>query len=67
MDDVMFHVKRFLKAKTPEALVVEQVRNNIATGSTHKYDIIYDGKTWYAFFMASAKDLVNIKRVGAGE
>lgn len=67
MDDSLFLVKRFIKAKTAEKLVVEQVRNNIKTGAYHKYDIIFDGKEWYAFFNASAKNLVTIKRDGIDE
>jgi hypothetical protein len=67
MDEALFLVKRFIKAKTPEKLVIEQVRNNIKTGANHKYEILFDGKDWYAFFNASAKDLVKIKRDGIDE
>lgn len=61
LDTSLFHVKRFIKAKTAEGIVVEQVKNNIKTGANHKYEILFDGKFWYAFFNASVKDLVNLK------
>jgi hypothetical protein len=61
MDDMLFHVKRFIKAKTPEKLVIEQFKNNMKTGAYHNYIILFDGKDWYAFFNASVKDLVKIK------
>lgn len=42
--------KRFLKAKTAEGLRVLMFENNLKTDAYHDYQIVHDGKDWYAWF-----------------
>lgn len=57
MDKGTLVVKRFVKARTPEALVKEQIKNNMKFGITFVYDIIFDGKIWYAWFLFDHTEL----------
>jgi hypothetical protein len=61
LDKSLFVVKRFLKARTPEALVREQIKNNIKFSKTFSYDIIFDGKTWYAWYLFDHTELYQEK------
>lgn len=46
-----FHVAMFVKAKTPEDLILEMIKNNNKGGITYKYhSIIYVNKMWYAWY-----------------
>jgi hypothetical protein len=58
MNSDLYHVKRYLKARTPELLVTQQLRNNIKTGKFHNYQIVFANGTWYAWYNDTAQDLL---------
>ena len=44
-------VKRFLKAKSPEKLELEMVKNNVLHGTSFDYDIMQSNSgVWFAWF-----------------
>ena len=49
-DNTLFMVKDFLTASTPEELVMEQLENNFAKGFRFNYNIVHDGKSWFAWY-----------------
>lgn len=60
-EETTFMVKRFLTAKSAKELELMQLKNNVATGKYHKYDIMFDGKSWYAWFLTDARSLIKPK------
>jgi hypothetical protein len=48
----VFRIPQFIKAKTPEELILSvfslQVKNDIE----FEYQIVYDGKFWFAWFQS---------------
>lgn len=48
--NTLFEVKNFLSAETPDLLVEAQLENNFKFGLKFKYDVLFDGKKWYAWF-----------------
>lgn len=51
-------IKRFLKAKNPEALEVLMLNNNIATNAYYNYDIVFANGVWFAWFEQDASELL---------
>lgn len=50
-----FHIAMFVKAKTPEELMLEMVKNNNRNGITFKYHSIqHVNKYWYAWYDGDA-------------
>jgi hypothetical protein len=43
-------VPSFLKATSPQGLVRLMLSNNVKLGMQFEYQIIHDGKSWYAWF-----------------
>lgn len=58
MKTELFHIKKYLKASSPDELIRLQLQNNLAHSITFKYDIIFDGKSWYAWYLADATNMV---------
>lgn len=50
---------RFLKAMSPKGLERAMLLNNIKRKSWHKYDIIFDGKNWIAWYYADLSGELN--------
>ena len=44
-------IKRFIKAKTAQGLERAMLINNLRDGYFYQYDIMFDGKDWYAWFL----------------
>jgi hypothetical protein len=44
-------IKRHIKARTPRALEREMLLNNLRNNTFYQYEIIFDGKLWYAWFL----------------
>ena len=56
----------FVKARSAEALRALCIKNNIARNESFKYDIVFDGKEWYAWFYSDAAQEIiegNAKRM----
>ena len=49
-------VKRFVSASTPKGLEKEMLRNNIKRNRFHDYQIVYDGSTWFAWYLDDRTD-----------
>lgn len=49
-------IPNFLKASSPESLRLLCLKNNAKTGKYHKYEIIFDGKFWFAWFYSDVFD-----------
>jgi hypothetical protein len=43
-------IPRFVKAKTPKGLERAMLQNNMARKSWHNYQIVFDGKEWFAWY-----------------
>lgn len=56
-------IKRFLSAKTAKALELEQLKNNMKYGRAFSYSTNHDGKQWYAWYLADARELVKPKSI----
>ena len=48
-------VPNFIRAASPSGLRRLCLRKNLADHIEHNYNIIYDGKNWYAWFMEEAQ------------
>jgi len=53
-------VKRHLRAKTPKALERAMIMNNIQTNTWHDYQIVFDGKNWYAWYLRDSNVLEEV-------
>ena len=51
-------IKRHLRAQNPEALERAMLKNNFERGAFHSYDVMFDGSSWFAWYMVNASDLV---------
>lgn len=40
----------YIKAKTPEGLRMLCMKNSISRGYYFKYNVIFDGKNWFAWY-----------------
>jgi hypothetical protein len=49
-------IKRFVKARTPKGLEREMLRNNVRKNSYHDYQIVWDGKEWFAWYLDDKND-----------
>lgn len=51
----LFHIPLFIKAETPEALVLEMIKKNNQDGVTYKYfAVLFDGKNYVAWYNGDA-------------
>jgi hypothetical protein len=61
MDTTLFHVKHFVRSKTADGLILEQLKNNLRAQKCYTYhDIVHDGEYFYAFYLDDAKDRVRV-------
>lgn len=51
-------IKSYVKAKSPEALKLMMIKNNIDTNSYYSYSIVHDGVNWFAWFDFDASSLI---------
>lgn len=58
-------VRLFLKAKTADELVKLQLQNNIKHGITFQYDIMHDGKLFYAWYLGQVEIEMRAKDASA--
>lgn len=58
MHKQVFMIKRFLQARTPKELELAMLKNNAGRGAFHAYDIVYDGKNWFAWYLVDARDMI---------
>jgi len=47
---------RFLRASTPRGLERAMLNNNIKRKSWHNYQIVFDGKNWFAWYHADLSE-----------
>jgi hypothetical protein len=59
-------VPLFVKAKTPEKLVAEMLKNNKRHGKQYQYDIIHDGKQWVAWYYQNLVDEMKLTSLTRG-
>jgi hypothetical protein len=50
-------IPNFLKASDPNGLRFLCMKNNASTGKFHEYQIIFDGKFWYAWYYSEVFDI----------
>ena len=51
------NIPHFIKARSPKGLRLSMLRNNVKWGLIFNYyQIIWDGKNWYAWFQLDAVD-----------
>lgn len=50
---------RFLKAVSPKGLEKAMLLNNIKRKSWHDYQIVFDGKAWFAWYYVDLSGSVN--------
>lgn len=48
----------YLKAKSPDALRLLMLANNMRRGAYHEYRVTHDGKDWFAWYETESSDLV---------
>jgi hypothetical protein len=48
----------YIKAKTPEGLKQLCLKNSVTRGYYFKYDVIFDGKNWFAWYEEDASDMI---------
>jgi hypothetical protein len=52
-----FNIPHYLKAGSPEGLRLAMLNNNMLRGKEYDYyQIIYDGKSWFAWFYERAAE-----------
>lgn len=51
-------IKSYVKAKSPEALKLLMIKNNVDTNKYYAYSIVHDGTSWFAWFDFDASDLI---------
>jgi hypothetical protein len=51
-------VSDYLTAKSPEALKLKMLSNNIRRAAYHEYRIVHDGKDWFAWFEVPADEIL---------
>ena len=54
----LYMIKRFVSAKSPQNLERAMLQNNARRGAYFKYDIVYDGREWFAWYLVDARELV---------
>jgi len=59
-------IQRFIKAKSPKRLEVLMMLNNTKRQSYHKYQIVFDGKEWFAWYEVSLEGLANQDLIEVG-
>lgn len=52
----MNRVPLFLKAKKPEQLIALMHKNNAKRGKEFQYQIVHDGKDWFAWYYQNLID-----------
>lgn len=51
-------VSGYLQAKSPEALRLKMLANNIKRNAYHEYTIVHDGSNWFAWFETHSDELL---------
>lgn len=49
-------IKRHIKASTPKGLERAMLRNNVSKNTWFDYQIIFDGKEWFAWYLDDKND-----------
>jgi hypothetical protein len=57
------HTPKFIRAKTAAALQRAMLQNNLKRRGWHRYEIIFDGKDWYAWFYINTSDVGAIEEL----
>ena len=52
-------IPRFIKARTARALERLMLLNNAKRKAFHKYEIVFDGKEWFAWFYVDISNTYN--------
>jgi hypothetical protein len=61
MESTLFHVKHYVRSKTADGLLLEQLKNNLKHQKCFSYqDIVHDGQYFYAFYLDNAQDRVKV-------
>lgn len=50
---------RFLSASTPKGLERQMLKNNLARRAWHNYQIVFDGRKWYAWYQVDLSGAYN--------
>lgn len=48
----------YLESKTPEALKLKMLANNIKRRCYHEYRIVHDGSNWFAWYEVEADEVL---------
>ena len=48
----------YLESKTPEALKLKMLANNIKRRAYHEYRIVHDGNNWFAWYEVEADEVL---------
>jgi hypothetical protein len=59
------HTPKYLKARTAKGLEREMLKNNIARKEWHQYQVVHDGKEWFAWYyvdMPQEKELEGLSK-----
>lgn len=59
-------IKRHIRASSASNLEIEMLRNNLKNNTFYQYDIIFDGKYWYAWFLKE-QDVMEAAKEGVKE
>ncbi|PJB54244.1 MAG: hypothetical protein CO099_02625 [Bdellovibrio sp. CG_4_9_14_3_um_filter_39_7] len=59
-------IKRYLKAKTERGLERQMLANNVNRSSYHNYQIVHDGKSWFAWYDCDLSGMANKDIVEVG-
>jgi hypothetical protein len=51
-------VSDYLSAKSPEALKLKMLSNNIKRATYHEYRIVHDGALWFAWYERPADEIL---------
>jgi len=54
-------IKRHVKAKTARGLERAMLRNNLINGTFYHYEIVFDGREWFAWFLKEQNVIDAIK------
>ena len=60
-------IKRHIKARTPKGLERAMFLNNLRRKSYHRYDIVFDGKNWVAWYDCDLSGMANVDMIEVSE
>lgn len=52
---------RFIKAQNPKQLERMMFKNNLVRRAYHDYQIVFDGKAWYAWYYVDLSGSYNVE------